>query len=107
MEDLVVACPLVPGLSRLVSGSCSSPHAFVPRFLQTPPRGDALALPLSFASTELDRGLSPPSIETCPAHTPANHRLPPNRDLSRSPRTASRQQYGAVADLGVVSLILR
>src|SRR5262245_20426658 len=70
MEDLVVACPLVPGLSRLVSGSYSSPRAFVPRFLQTPPRGDALALPLSFASTWLDRGLSPPSIETCPAHTP-------------------------------------
>src|SRR2546425_2702129 len=70
MEDLVVACPLVPGLSRLVSGSCSSPRAFVSRFLQTPPHGDALALPLSFASTWLDRGLSPPSIETCPAHTP-------------------------------------
>src|SRR5262249_44616893 len=69
MEDLVVACPLVPGLSRLVSGSYSSPRAFVPRFLRTPPRGDALALPLSFASTWLDRGLSPPSIETCPAHT--------------------------------------
>src|SRR5918996_4158979 len=69
MEDFVVACPLVPGLSRLVSGSYSSPRAFVPRCLQTPPRGDALALPLSFASTWLDRGLSPPSIETCPAHT--------------------------------------
>src|SRR5215510_3063262 len=69
MEDFVVACPLVLGLSRLVSGSYSSPRAFVPRFLQTPPRGDALALRLSFASTSLDRGLSPPSIETCPAHT--------------------------------------
>jgi hypothetical protein len=65
----VVACPLVPELSRLVSGSCSSPRAFVPRFLQTVPRGPALALPLSFASAWLDRGLSPPSIETCPAHT--------------------------------------
>ena len=66
----MVACPLVPGLSRLVSGSYSSPRAFVSRFLQTPPHGDALALPLSFASTWLDRGLSPPSVETCPAHTP-------------------------------------
>src|SRR5712691_10353104 len=77
MEDLVVACPLVPGLSRLVSSSCSSPHAFVPRFLQTPPHGDALARRLSFASTRLDRGLSPPSIETCPAHTlPVTGRRP-------------------------------
>src|SRR5215510_15694824 len=81
MEDLVVACPLVPGMSRLVSSSCSSPRAFVPRFLQTPPHGDALALPLSFASTSLDRGLSPPSIETCPAHTLPSHRLPPKPRL--------------------------
>ena len=69
MGDLVVACPLVPGLSRLVSRACSSPRAFVSRFLQTPPHGDALALPLSFASTSLDRGLSPPSSMTCTAHT--------------------------------------
>ncbi len=30
--------------SRLVSGFCSSARTFAPRFLQTPPRGDALAL---------------------------------------------------------------
>src|SRR6266545_6983172 len=75
----MVACPLVPEPSRLISGSCSSPRAFVSRFLQTPPRGDALALPLSFASTWLDRGLSPPSVETCPAHTP---RLSARRPLA-------------------------
>ena len=51
MEDFTVACPLVPTVPHLVSGSCSSPRTFVPRFLQTPPRGDALALPLSFGST--------------------------------------------------------
>jgi len=96
MEDFVVACPLVPGLSRLVSGSCSSPRAFVPRFLQTPPHGDALALPLSFASTWLDRGLSPPSVETCPAHTHPVTVCRPNRDLSGSPQTASGRQYGAM-----------
>jgi hypothetical protein len=30
----------------------SWPGTFVPRFLQTPPRDDALALPLSFGSTD-------------------------------------------------------
>jgi hypothetical protein len=30
--------------SRLISGFCSSARAFARRFLQTPPRGDALAL---------------------------------------------------------------
>src|SRR6266545_6330032 len=79
MEDFMVAYPLVPGMSRLLSSSCSSPRAFVPRFLQTTPHGDALALLLSFASTELDRGLSPPSIETCPAHTLAISRAASRR----------------------------
>jgi len=51
MEDFVVACPLVPSVPHLISGSCPSPRTFVPRFLQTPPHGDALALPLSFGST--------------------------------------------------------
>jgi hypothetical protein len=51
MEDFTVACPLVPTVPHLVSGSCPSPRTCVPRFLQTPPRGDALALPLSFGST--------------------------------------------------------
>ena len=51
MEDFTVACPLVPTVPHLVSGSCPSPRTFVPRCLQTPPHGDALALPLSFGST--------------------------------------------------------
>jgi hypothetical protein len=51
MEDFTVACPLVPTVPHLVSGSCPSPRTFVPRCLQTPPRGDALALPWSFGST--------------------------------------------------------
>ena len=41
--DFAVICPLVQRL-RLRSGSCSSARASDPRFLQTPPRGDALAL---------------------------------------------------------------
>jgi hypothetical protein len=51
MEDFTVACPLVPAVPHLVSGSCPSPRTFVPRFLQMPPREDTLALPLSFGST--------------------------------------------------------
>jgi hypothetical protein len=69
VKDFVVACPLVPGVSRLLSGSCSSPRVFVPRFLQTSPRDDALALPFSFGLPCLERGLAPPSTKTCPAHT--------------------------------------
>jgi hypothetical protein len=41
--DFAVTCPLVRR-SRLRSGSCPSARAFAPRFLQTPPRDDALAL---------------------------------------------------------------
>jgi hypothetical protein len=51
MEDFAVACQLVPTVPHLLSGSCPSPRTFAPRFLQTPPRGDALALRLSFGST--------------------------------------------------------
>jgi hypothetical protein len=51
MEGCAVACPLAPAVPPRVSGSCPSPRTCVPRCLQTPPRGDALALPLSFGST--------------------------------------------------------
>ena len=50
MEDFAVTCRLVPDVPHLVSGSCSSPRAFGLGFLQTPPRGGALALLLSFGS---------------------------------------------------------
>ena len=46
----LITCPLVPGVPHLVSGSCASPRAFGLGFLQTPPRGDALALLLAFGS---------------------------------------------------------
>ena len=46
----MVTCPLVPNVPHLVSGFCSSPRAFGLGFLQTPPRGDALALLLAFGS---------------------------------------------------------
>ena len=51
MEDVMVACPLVPSVPHLSSGACPSPRTCVPRVLQTPPRGDALALRWSFGST--------------------------------------------------------
>jgi hypothetical protein len=70
MEDFTGACPLVPTVPHRVSGSCPSPRTFVPRCLQTPPRGDALALPFVLRLHEyLDRGLSPPSMTACTAHT--------------------------------------
>ncbi len=52
----------------LLSDSCSSGRGFDSRFLQTPPRGDALAIHLSFTSIKLDRGLAPPRKSTCSAH---------------------------------------
>jgi hypothetical protein len=52
MEDFAVTCPLVPNASRLISGFCSSPRSFGLGFLQTPPRGDALALLLAFGSAK-------------------------------------------------------
>jgi len=73
--DFVVDRPLVRR-SRLISGSCSSVHAFAPRFLQTPPRDDALALRYPFTSTRLGRGLSPPSCRPCPAHDPSARAVP-------------------------------
>ena len=51
MEGFAVACQLAPTVPHLISGSCPSPRTCVPRVLQTPPRGDALALPWSFGST--------------------------------------------------------
>jgi hypothetical protein len=41
--DFAISCPLVRPRMPL-SGFCSSGRGFAPRFLQTPPRGDALAL---------------------------------------------------------------
>src|SRR6478672_2019333 len=55
-------------LGCLISGFCSSGRGFAPRFLQTPPRGDALALRSHFTSIRLCRGLAPPGCRTCSAH---------------------------------------
>ena len=69
-EDFAVTCPLVPDASRLLSGFCSSPRSFGLGFLQTPPRGDALALLLAFGSAKTwPSDLHRRSNAPCPAHT--------------------------------------
>src|SRR5512134_188183 len=70
MEGFAVTCPLAPDASRLISGFCSSPRSFGFSFFQTPPRGDALAVPLAFGSAKtwlLDFHLH--SYVPCSAHT--------------------------------------
>src|SRR6202007_561085 len=44
--DFAIRCPLVRRW-RLVSGFCPSARALVPRFLQTPPRGDSPCVSLT------------------------------------------------------------
>jgi hypothetical protein len=73
MEGFAVACQLAPSVPHLVSGSCPSPRTFVPRFLQTPPRGDALALPLSFGSTHTWTGDFHPRAWQHARHTRLRH----------------------------------
>ena len=70
MEGFAVTCPLAPDAPRLISGSCSSSRSFGLGFLQTPPRGNALALLLAFGSaktwqSDFHRLCNAP----CPAHT--------------------------------------
>src|SRR5674476_149322 len=70
MEDFAVTCPLVPNASRLISGVCSSSRDFALGFLCTPPRGDALALWLTFGSTYTwCQDLHPTGFVPCTAHT--------------------------------------
>ena len=70
MEGFAVTCPLAPDAPRLISGFCSSPRSFGFSFLQTPPRGDALAVSLAFGSAKTwlsDSHLH--SYVPCSAHT--------------------------------------
>jgi len=62
--------PARPATTASLSGCCSSGREFAPHFLQTVPRGSALALHSCFTSIRLHRGLSPPSCRACPAHSP-------------------------------------
>jgi len=70
MEGFAVTCPLAPDAPRLISGFCSSSRSFGLGFLQTPPRGDALALLLAFGSAKTwQSDLHRLSNVPCPAHT--------------------------------------
>src|SRR5215510_14697596 len=94
MEDFVVACPLVPDVPHLLSGSCSSPRTFAPRFLQTPPHGDALALRLSFGSTFTWTGDSHPPAVRHARHKRLRDKLPPAAKplYAALPRTATNSR---------------
>jgi hypothetical protein len=66
----VVTCPLAPSVPPLLSSACASPRAGGWGFLQTPPRGDALALLLAFGAANTWReDLPRASSVPCPAHT--------------------------------------
>ena len=62
-----------PGPQRLVSGSCSSTHGFVSRFVQRTPHDERLALPFG-PCDQVPGGLSPPSHRPCRAHHPTSRR---------------------------------
>ena len=66
----MVTCPLAPDALRLISGFCSSSRDFALDFLRTPPRGDALALWLTFGSANTwCRDFHPTGFVPCTAHT--------------------------------------
>jgi len=60
--------PARPVRHRLISDFCSSARRFVSRFLQTFPRGRALAVPLG-PCDQVPGGLSPPGQRPCWAYT--------------------------------------
>ena len=91
----------------LVSGSCPSGRGFAPRFLQIPPRDDALALRQSFAAIKLDRGLPPPSWWPCSAHQkrgqPEGHPLAYSVTCERLLRLVRAEGTHVAASHGVVT----
>src|SRR5207244_7322517 len=60
--DFAVSCPLVRH-SRLRFGSCTSARVFAPRFLQTPPRGDALAVRYPSPPSGWEKDFHPQAVE--------------------------------------------
>ncbi len=97
--------PARPGRHRLISGSCSSARRFVPRFLQTLPRGRALAVPLGCCD-QLPGGLPPPSQCPCRAYTQETTRAAgaARRPRGRSAMLAGHAQFYVLA--AIESLIL-
>ena len=92
---LCCVVPPHPRETSLLCRSCSSPRNAVAGFLQTPPRGDALALDSSFFScilrlmkVHLRQGTHTPTLTPMPG---VHNRLQPDRgpraDLSERERT--------------------
>ena len=78
-----------PGPQRLVSGSCSSTHGFVSRFVQRTPHDERLALPFG-PCDQVPGGLSPPRHRPCRAHYQKGGpdlAAGPSPELHSSPRT--------------------
>ena len=50
------------GTVCLRSGSCTSARTFAPRFFQTPPRDDALALRYDFTAVQVVKGTFTPEL---------------------------------------------
>src|SRR3989338_8969279 len=100
MEDFAVTCQLVPSVSHLRSGSCTSPRTFGLGFLQTPPHDDALALLLAFGSSYTWLGvLHPDSSAPCPAPTTGFRRAPlaPRPSASRCSVARAHELHGLKA----------
>ena len=74
--DFVVLCPLVPSRLPRIRFLSIGPHLRY-GFLQTPPRGDALASCLPFTSIRLGEGPATPSDQTRSAHQSGDPRLVP------------------------------
>jgi len=53
IRGFIVSLPIRPAPDASGSGSCTSARTFAPRFLQTPPCGDALALRYHFTYIRL------------------------------------------------------
>lgn len=77
--------PARPGRLRLVSGSCSSAHRFVPRFLRPRPHGRRLAVPLGSCNLVPGRTCTSSSVPMLGA---PNKKRPGSK--SRPPSTTSR-----------------
>ena len=70
IEGFAVTCPHAPDVPRRISGFCSSPRSFGFSFLQTLPRGNALAVSLAFGSAKTWLAdFHRHSYVPCPAHT--------------------------------------
>src|SRR3970040_2087671 len=102
MEGFAVPCPLAPDAPRLISSFCSSSRSFGLGFLQTPPRGNALALLLAFGSAKTwQSDLHRLSNVPCPAHTCRSAAPPCGRRLHAAVHRIENDPAGRVNPYGL------